>query len=136
VACTGHALAAGALVLLSGDLRIGAKGDYKIGLNEVAIRMTLPVFAMELARDRLSKRHLTSATTQARIYNPKKAKDAGYLDWAERSERLVDAAMHHARRLGELPQPAYGATKARERMATIRRIRETLADDMAGRYEP
>ena len=59
VACTGHALAAGAILLLVADARIGAAGEFKIGLNEVAIQMTLPIFAMELARDRLSKRHFT-----------------------------------------------------------------------------
>src|SRR5262245_28233481 len=32
-ACTGHALAGGALVLLSTDVRIGAAGPFKIGLN-------------------------------------------------------------------------------------------------------
>ncbi len=136
VACTGHALAAGALVLLSGDLRVGAKGDFKIGLNEVAISMTLPVFAMELGRDRLSKRHFTSATTQARIFDPKTAVDAGFLDWVESDDRLLGSAMYHAERLAGLPQPALGATKARERMATVRKIRESLEDDMAGRYEP
>ena len=55
-ACTGHALAAGSLLLLASDTRIGIKGDFKIGLNEVAIGMALPIFAVELARDRLSKR--------------------------------------------------------------------------------
>ncbi len=52
-ACTGHALAAGALVLLAADHRIGAAGDWKIGLNEVAIGMPLPVWAVELARYRM-----------------------------------------------------------------------------------
>src|SRR4051812_49200310 len=42
VACTGHALAAGALMVLTGDVRIGAAGPYKIGLNEVAIGLPVP----------------------------------------------------------------------------------------------
>jgi len=46
VACNGHALAAGAILLLVSDLRIGACGNFKIGLNEVSIQMTLPVFGM------------------------------------------------------------------------------------------
>ena len=60
-ACTGHALAAGALVLLGCDLRIGADVDCKIGLNEVAIAMVLPDWAFTIAVDRLSKRHLQRA---------------------------------------------------------------------------
>ena len=52
-ACTGHALAAGALTLLSCDVRVGADVPAKIGLNEVAIGMALPKFAVELARERV-----------------------------------------------------------------------------------
>src|SRR5262245_35624442 len=34
-ACSGHAVAQGAFTLLSADVRLGAQGDFKIGLNEV-----------------------------------------------------------------------------------------------------
>jgi enoyl-CoA hydratase len=130
VACTGHALAAGAILLLVADARIGAEGEFKIGLNEVAIQLTLPVFAMELARDRLSKRHFSAAVTQARIFDPIMAKDAGYLDATVKPEALFDTALDHARRLAALPDPAFRATKQRERAATVKFIRETLAADM------
>src|SRR5713101_2236105 len=46
IACTGHAIAMGAVLLLSGDTRLGAEGDFKIGLNEVSIGLALPPFAM------------------------------------------------------------------------------------------
>lgn len=130
VGCTGHALAAGALLLLAADLRVGAAGEFKIGLNEVAIQLTLPVFAMELARDRLSKRHFTSATTQARIYDPQTAVDAGFLDVTAAPAELFEVALGHTRRLAGLPDPAFRHTKMRERAATVARIRETLAADM------
>jgi len=130
-ACTGHALAAGALLLLASDYRIAARGNFKIGLNEVAIQIPLPIFAVELARDRLSKRHFTSAATQARIYDPEGALEAGYLDALENSESLMDAALHHARRLAALVNPAFSLTKERERGATVRLIRESLRDDIA-----
>ena len=130
VACTGHALAAGAILLLVADARIGAEGEFKIGLNEVAIQLTLPVFAMELARDRLSKRHFSAAVTQARIFDPIMAKDAGYLDATVKPEALFDTALDHARHLAALPDPAFRDTKQRERAATVKFIRETLAADM------
>ena len=80
VACTGHALAAGALLLLTGDYRIGTAGDFKIGLNETQIGLTLPAFGLELARDRLRPTHLTTATALATLYGPDEALEAGYLD--------------------------------------------------------
>ena len=46
-ACTGHALAAGALMLLGCDVRIGADAPAKIGLNEVAIKMVLPALGAD-----------------------------------------------------------------------------------------
>jgi len=131
IACTGHALAAGAILLLVADTRIGASGDFKIGLNEVSIQMTLPVFAMELARDRLSKRHFSSATTQARIYDPHGAHDAGYLDRVVPADQLFNIAFEAARKLAGLPDPAFPNTKLRERSATVQRIRETLEADIA-----
>src|SRR5262245_53944205 len=47
IACTGHALAMGVFLVLSGDYRIGADGPYRIGANEVAIGITIPFFAVE-----------------------------------------------------------------------------------------
>jgi enoyl-CoA hydratase len=130
VACTGHALAAGAILLLASDWRAGAGGEFKIGLNEVAIGLTLPLFALELARDRLSKRHFSAAVTQARIFDPKGALDAGFLDSVEPPETLLDASLRRAAELAKLPDAAFRETKARERAATVKSIRDTLSEDM------
>ena len=48
MACEGHAVAGGAVLLLTADERIGIQGDHKLGLNEVAIGMPLPVAIIEL----------------------------------------------------------------------------------------
>ena len=130
-ACTGHALAGGALLLLASDTRIGAEGEFRIGLNETAIGMPLPVFAVELARDRISSHLLTKATIQAELYDPTGAVVAGYLDWHLPAEKVVAEAIAEAGRLSELRRGAVAATKARLRGATLRRIRSTLTDDIA-----
>ena len=79
-ASTGHALAAGAIMLMSCDDRTGVEGNFKIGMNEVSIGMVLPKFACDLAQERLSKRHFTHATQCATVYSPTDAVDVGYLD--------------------------------------------------------
>ncbi len=129
IGCTGHALAAGGLLLLSADLRIGAEGDFKIGLPEVAIHMTLPIFGIELARDRLARNHFTTAVTQARVYNPIEAVQVGYLDQTAPSGTLAEVAFARASELAGLPQPAFRNTKLKERAATVKLIRDTLDDD-------
>lgn len=130
-ACTGHALAGGALLLLVSDTRLGVEGPFKIGLNEVSISMPLPVLAQELARDRLGAKYLTAATIQAEVYTPDGAAEVGYLDELTSAEELFDRALSEAAKLAQLPSVAYAKTKAKLRQATIRHIRETLAADLA-----
>ena len=131
IACTGHALAGGALVVLTGDVRVGAAGAFKIGLNEVSIGLPVPVLAMELARDRLAKTELVRATLLAQIYTPDEAVRAGYLDAVAPADQLLDRAKQEAARLGALPAGAYRGTKMRLRRATIELIRSSMAGDMA-----
>ena len=128
--CTGHALAAGALLLLSADTRIGAAGPYKIGLNEVSIGLRLPWFGMELARDRISRRHLTAAVVQASITDPERATDVGFLDRVVPDEQVQAEALAAATALAALPAKAYAGTKLRLRERTIAYVRETLDADM------
>ncbi len=131
IACTGHALAAGAVFLCAGDLRIGAAGPFKIGLNEVSIQLPLPVFALELARARLAPRWFTQAVTQARIFDPAGACEAGYLDELAAPEALLASAVQRAAALAALPDPAFRLTKDRERRAVVAHIRATLEADIA-----
>lgn len=129
-ACTGHALAGGALVLLTADVRVGAAGSFRIGLNEVAIGLPVPVLAMELARDRLVTSELGRATLQAQIYGPEDAVRAGYLDEVVSADDVMARAKAEAARLGALSRPAYAATKARLRGRTIAHVLGTLDEDM------
>lgn len=130
VACTGHAIAAGALMLLAADTRIGAEGEFKIGLNEVAIGMRLPQFLLALARDRLSKRHLMQATVQARLYDPVTAVDAGFLDSTCPAEKLIEETLHEANRIAELRPEVYRDAKIRSRGAVADEVLRTLQEDL------
>jgi enoyl-CoA hydratase len=129
-ACTGHALAAGALVLLTADVRVGASGNFRIGLNEVAIGLPVPVLAMELARDRLVTAELGRATLRAQIYTPEEATRAGYLDEVLPPGELAARAKEEAGKLGGLSPMAFRATKKRLRGKTIAHILATLDEDM------
>jgi enoyl-CoA hydratase len=130
IACTGHAIAGGALVVLTGDYRIGAAGAYRIGLNEVSIGLPVPLLAMELARDRLSKRALVQATLLAQIYEPDGALGAGFLDAVLPADQLLERARAEATRLAALPANAFRATKTRLRGATIEHVRTSVEADM------
>ena len=131
VAVTGHALAAGALLVLVCDVRIGADVPAKIGLNETAIGMPLPLFATELARDRLSPTAFIRATLGAEIYEPERAVEVGYLDRVVPADRLVDEAIAEANRLSTFHPGAYARTKEVLRRATVDRVWAGNAADLA-----
>jgi enoyl-CoA hydratase len=130
-ACTGHALAGGALVLLTADVRIGASGAFRVGLNEVSIGMPVPVLAMELARDRIATTELGRATLRAQIYTPEEAARVGYLDEVVPPAEVLARAKEEATKLGALSRVAYHATKKRLRGKTIEHVLSTLDADMA-----
>ena len=130
-ACTGHALAAGALTLLSCDVRVGADVPAKIGLNEVAIGMALPKFAVELARERVPHHELGAATLGARIYDPAGAVAAGYLDRVVPEAELLGTALAEAERLAGLRTGAYALTEPNLRQAMIADQLATVQADLA-----
>jgi enoyl-CoA hydratase len=130
-ACTGHALAGGALVLLTADVRVGAAGAFRIGLNEVSIGLPVPVLAMELARDRIAPGELGRATLRAQIYTPEEAARVGYLDEVAPGTELLARAKEEAAKLGGLSRMAFHETKKRLRGKTIERILSTIDADMA-----
>lgn len=130
LAVSGHALAMGALLCLSADYRVGVLGDFKIGLNEVTIGMTLPRFGIELAQARLEETALTQAVGLARIYSPVAAVSVGYLDELVEAEALMGHAAGVAQSLAALNMPAHRATKARLRERFFQRFDEALKRDM------
>ena len=125
IAVPGHAVALGAFCLLTADYRVGTEGEFRIGLNETAIGMSLPPFGLMLANERLSKRHLTRATMAATMFSPLEAKDAGFLDDVVAAEDLRQAALDVARSFLDLDGAAYASVKASLRGKSI-------ADVLAG----
>ena len=130
LAVSGHALAMGALLLLSADYRIGVNGNYKIGLNEVAIGMTLPYFGVELARARLAGNHMDRAVGLAQIYDPDAAVEAGYLDEAVAEDELLPRAIALAEQLAGLNMDAHKQTKARVREGLNRALDAAIAKEL------
>jgi enoyl-CoA hydratase/carnithine racemase len=126
-ACNGNALAMGAFLLLSADYRVGASGAHKIGLNEVAIGLTLPYFGIALARHRLTRPYYDRCAGTGAILGPEEARAAGFLDAVVAPGELQEAALAAARRLAAVDMNAHLATKLR--------IRADLLTDLADGIE-
>jgi enoyl-CoA hydratase len=117
-ACNGNAVAMGAFLLLSVDSRVGAAGEHKIGLNEVAIGLTVPWFGIELARHRLTKAAFQRCLTTGVLLDPESARAAGFLDRVVEADPLA-AALEEARALTGIDANAHRATKERIRAEVL-----------------
>lgn len=130
-ACTGHALAAGALLLLGCDVRVGIEGPFKIGLNEVAIGMVLPDWAVTISKDRLTKSHVQRALGLAAVTDAPGAVHAGFLDEAVAPDQLLDVALAHAEAMSGLHRRAYAGTIKAVRGETLAAMRSQIDADRA-----
>ena len=127
MATTGHGVALGGFLLLAADYRFGVEGDYKIGLNEVALGMTLPPFAQMLAKSRIPPQYLTNTVINAHIYDPESAQQVGFLDEVTPVESLLQTSINKTKELALLDPSAFKRTKQDFRKDDITRILSNLA---------
>ncbi|MDF2643388.1 MAG: enoyl-CoA hydratase [Pseudomonas sp.] len=128
-ACSGHAVAKGAFLLLSSDYRIGVEGPFSIGLNEVQIGMTMHHAGIELARDRLRKSTFQRAVINAEMFDPAGAVAAGFLDKLVSVEELAEAAKAVAQQLKKLNMRAHRDTKLKVRKALLEALDNAIEQD-------
>jgi enoyl-CoA hydratase len=129
IACTGHAIAMGVFLLLSGDYRIGAAGDFKIHANEVAIGLPMPRSAVEICRQRLTPAHFNRAVNLAEAYTPEEAVAAGFLDWVVPPAEVRSAAQAKAAELAKLNMAAHEVSKQRVREGALEALRAAIRID-------
>jgi enoyl-CoA hydratase len=110
--------------MLAADLRIGVEGPFNIGLNEVKIGLTLPSFAVELARYRLTPAYFNRGLITGEMFGPAEALTAGFLDRVMAPAELkaaseaaagVCSAGSHGTRRDQAAGPRPGARSAARR---------------------
>ena len=104
-------------------------GPFQLGLNEVRIGLTLPWFAIVLARHRLTPAHFDRAAVTGTMFDPQSAREAGLLDAVVAADELDAAA------LGAPPRTwprstgaAHAATKLRVRKPVLDRAPPAIDD--------
>lgn len=130
VACSGHAIAKGAFLLLSSDYRIGVEGDFKIGLNEVQIGMTMHNAGIAIAKARLSEVYLNRSVNNGEIYNPKQAINAGFLDVIVPEDHLLPTAIKVAEMFAKLNKKAHAETKLKVRKLHLQDLENAIQLDL------
>jgi enoyl-CoA hydratase len=126
--CEGHAVAAGAMLLLVADVRIGCTGEYKVGFTEPGLGMPLPELPALLARERLDRRRLHELTVLGRTVGPEAALDAGFLDQLVDEKDLDNAAETAALSLSRLSDAAYRGSNASVHAPALERIAKLVEE--------
>lgn len=129
VACSGHAVAKGAFLLLSADYRLGVDGLFSIGLNEVKIGMTMHHVGIALARDRLTKPVFQRSVINAEMFTPQSALSAGFLDQVVPADQLMATANAVAQEYKKLNMKAHAQTKLKVRKDLLEALDAAIATD-------
>jgi enoyl-CoA hydratase len=128
-ACGGHAIAKGSFILLCSDYRIGVKGPFKLGLNEVAIGMTMHQAGIEMARGRIPTNFFNRSVINAEMFGPEDAVDAGFLDKVVEPDALMDEAKALAEEYKKLNMKAHHGTKVKSRKAFLEAMDAAIEAD-------
>lgn len=130
VAVPGHCIAKAAFITLCADYAVGVEGNFKIGLNETAIGMTMHNVGIEIARHGLNNRFFHRSVFNAEMFGPLTAIEAGFLDIVVQEETLQDTAKHVAQQFTELDLTAFGITKRRANRHMVKLIGESIEIDL------
>ncbi len=128
-ACSGHAVAKGAFLLLSSDYRIGIEDDFKIGLNEVMIGMTMHHAGIAIAKARLAPVFFERSVNCSEIYTPEQAVTAGFLDKIVPQEYLLPTAIKIAELFTKLNKKAHAETKLKVRKPYLSALAKAIELD-------
>ena len=127
---TGHCIAMGAFLMLACDYRIGALGDFKVGLNETIIGMTMHNFGIELARYRLPLNYFNRCVINAEIWSPEDAMPAGFYDRIAPVADLDQAGLMAANMFSQLNMLAFNGTKNKSRKGVLALLDQCIEDDL------
>ncbi len=127
-ACSGHGIALGTFLLCCCDYRIGVKGDYMIGANEMRTNMVIPIPILELISQRVTASHKYRAILGAEMYSIQDGVEAGLIDEIVDSKDLMEAAMLKAKDLASMGHPSYTLTKELFIREPLQKINDAISD--------
>jgi len=127
---TGHAVAMGAFMLLTGDVRLGPDQDARFHVNEVQVGLPVPRGFAEICRYRLTPSALDRAAVTARPFNPQEAAQAGFIHECVPPTELENRALERAGELRKLDAAAFTATKQRLRTPAMTAVAEGVRQDV------
>jgi 3,2-trans-enoyl-CoA isomerase len=121
-AINGHSPAGGAVLALHCDRRIMARGEFRIGLNEVQVGLYPgPVIHFVLARV-VGPRHAAELLSTGALLDPEQALACGFVDELAAPAEVEARAHAWLEQVLALPPQAYAATRALVRRDLVERL--------------
>jgi enoyl-CoA hydratase len=133
-ACNGHAVAMGAFLIMAADLRIAAESPYMTGINEVSIGLPVPLFAIEITRQRLTPAYFNRSLMTGELFALPEAVTAGFFDRTVPAPDLNAAADQAAEELSKINLAAHAVTKLLARGPTIKAVRAAIDEELTVEY--
>ena len=130
MAAPGHTIAMGAFLALACDYSIIKEGDYKVGLNETLIGMTMHNFGIEMGRYHLANNYFNRCVINGEIFDPKGAMHAGFFDRVVPAEQWEMAIPMAGQKFGQLNAKAFKTTKLRSRKEIFKILDQAIEDDL------
>ena len=127
-ACSGHGIALGTFLICCCDYRIGVKGDFMLGANEMRTNMVIPPPILELIKFRVSQSYKYRAVLGAEMYSLSDAQEVGLIDEVVDPESLMNVAMEKAKDLATMGNPSYTLTKELFIADVHKKINDSIKD--------
>ena len=122
-AITGHSPAGGTVLSIMTDYRIMAEGNYKIGLNEVAVGLILPGAIGAVYQYILGTRNAEIFGLTGKLVNPEEALKVGLIDEIQPMEFVLESTKSIMLQWLKLPSYQQGLTKLKLRESYIQKIK-------------
>lgn len=130
LAAPGHTIAMGAFLALAADYSMIMDGDFKIGLNESLIGMTMHNFGIEMGRYHLPNSYFNRCVINGEIFSPKGAMHASFFDRVVPAEQWAMALPMAGQMFGQVNEKAFRETKLRSRKDIFAILDQAIEDDL------
>jgi enoyl-CoA hydratase len=124
-AVNGHAFGGGLVIALACDIRIAARADYRLALNEVAAGVPFPPGPLAIVRADLDPSVVRDLCLTGREIGPDEALGMRVVDELVDPSELLDRARERALTLAQFP--AYAVVKAQVRGPVIAELERIVA---------